>query len=159
MTAQIIGPSGPRIAWATVIVTVLSAGVSLAPLALADSAANLSDALGSARAGTSCGPLRLDPVVQQVADKVNQSDQDWLDHTATQVPITDPLPGLKILGYRGGKANAVRGAGKTEANAIKGMLLEGYNRIPDCSYTDYGASMLRNDRTGWYLATVVLAGA
>jgi hypothetical protein len=140
-------------------VTVLSVGVSRAPSVLADSEENLTDALASARAGTSCGPLRSDPIVGRVADKITQSNNDWLDHTATQVPISDPLPGLKILGYGGGKAKALQGAGKTEANAIKGVLLEGYDKIPDCSYTDYGVSMQRNERTGWYLGTAVLAGA
>lgn len=141
------------------IMTVFSAGVSLPPSALADSVANLRDALMSARNGMSCGPLRSDAVVEQVADKINRSTDDYLNHNATQVPIEDPLPGLKILGYGGSKAKLIQGAGKTEANAIKGLLLEGYDKLPDCSYTDYGASMQRNEGTDWYLAAVVLAGA
>ena len=158
-TAQILRWCAPRTASVLAIVTVLSAGVVLAPSARADAVADLRDALASDRAATSCGPLRSDPIVGQVAQKITQSNDDWLDHTATQVPIADPLPGLKILGYRGNKGTALQGAGKTEENAIKGVLLEGYDKIPDCSYTDYGASTQRNDRTGWYLATVVLAGA
>lgn len=149
---------GPRIASVVVIVTVCTS-VLLAPSALADSVADLRDGLASARAGTSCGPLRSDPVVEQVAEKINQSTEDYLNHTATRVPIEDPLPGLKILGYGGSKAKALQGAGRTEANAIKGLLLEGYDKIPDCSYTNYGANMRRNERTDWYLAAVVLAGA
>jgi hypothetical protein len=94
-----------------------------------------------------------------VAEKINQSSEDWLNHSATQVPPTDPLPGLKVLGYGGNQAKLLQGAGKTEANAIKGVILEGYDQIPVCSYTDYGAALRRNDRTGWYLAAVVLAGA
>jgi hypothetical protein len=98
-------------------------------------------------------------VVEQVTEKINQQNEDWMNHAATQVPTTDPLPGLKILGYGGSNAKLLQGAGRTEANAIKGLLLEGYDKIPVCSYTDYGASLRRNDRTGWYLAAAVLAGA
>ena len=159
ISAQILRRRGPRIALVLLIVTVLSAGVSLAPSALADSAASLRGAVASARAGTSCGPFRPNPVVDQAAEKITRSVTDYLDHTATQVPIEEPLPGLKILGYPGSKATALQGAGKTEANAIKGALVAGYGKIPDCSYTDYGASMLRNERTGWYLTAAVLAGA
>ena len=159
ISAQILRRRGPRIALVLVIVTVLSAGVSLAPSALADSVANLKDAVAQARGGTSCGPLRSDPVVEQVAEKINRSTNDWLDHTATQVPIEDPLPGLKILGYGGSKAKLLQGAARTEADAIKGMLLEGLDAIPDCSYKDFGASMLRNEASDHYLTAVVLAGA
>ncbi len=160
ISAQILRRRGPWIALVLVIVTVLSAGVSLAPSALADSVANLKDAVAQARGGTSCGPLRSDPVVEQVAEKINRSTNDWLDHTATQVPIEDPLPGLKILGYGGGsKAKLLQGAARTDADAIKGMLLEGLDAIPDCSYTDFGASMLRNEASDHYLTAVVLAGA
>jgi hypothetical protein len=157
--AQILRRRAARIASVLAIVTVLAVGVSLAPSARADAVADLRDALGSDRAETSCGALHSSPVAEQVAEKINRSDNDWLDHTATQVPIADPLPGLKILGYRGNKATQIQGAGKTEVNAIKGVLLEGYDKIPDCSYTDYGANTLRNERTGWYLASAVLAGA
>ena len=83
---------------------------------------------------------------------------EWLDHTGTEIPPEDPLVGLNILGYRGNHAKLLQGAGKTESNSIKALLLEGYNKIPDCSYTDYGASMLLNERTGQYLTAVVLAG-
>ncbi len=160
LPVMMLGRCGLRIVLvvAVTVLTALTAGISLAPLALADSASNLREALTSARGGMSCGPLHSDPVVEQVAAKINQSTEDYLDHTATQVPIEDPLPGLKILGY-GGKAKLIQGAGKTEADAIKGLLLEGYDKIPDCSYTAYGASMQRNERTDWYLAVVVLAGA
>jgi hypothetical protein len=160
ISAQILRRRGPRIALVLVmIVTVLSAGVSLAPSALADLVANLKDAVAQARGGTSCGPLRSDSVVEQVAEKINRSTNDWLDHTATQVPIEDPLPGLKILGYGGSKAKLLQGAARTDADAIKGMLLEGLDAIPDCSYKDFGASMLRNEASDHYLTAVVLADA
>ncbi|WP_155765560.1 hypothetical protein [Mycobacterium colombiense] len=139
--------------------TLLCAGVSLAPSVFADSVATFRDVLSQARSGTSCGQLRSDPVVEQVAEKINRMTDDWLNHTGTQVPTDDPLPGLKILGYGGNKATLLRGAGKTEADAIKGVLLEGYKAIPDCSYTSYGVSMMRNDVSDHYLTAAVLAGA
>lgn len=150
---------GPRTGLVFVIATVLSASVSLAPPALADAVANLSDAVAQARAGTSCGPLHANPIAEQVAQKFTQKTEDWLNHTGTDIPPEDPLPGLKILGYGGSKAAPLQGAGKNEGDAIKGALLEGYNKIPNCSFTDYGASLMKNERTGWYLSAVILAGA
>ncbi|OBH52696.1 hypothetical protein A5685_14750 [Mycobacterium colombiense] len=142
-----------------VITTVLCAGIWLAPTALAGPVDNLSDAVGQARAGTSCRSLRSDPVAGKVADRINRMTDEWLNHTGTQVPEEDPLPGLKILGYGGSKSALIQGEGKNLANAIKGVLLLGYNKIPDCSYTDYGVSMLWNETKGIYLSAVVLAGA
>lgn len=151
---------GPRSALALMIVTVLVAGAWLAPSALADSVANLKDALAQARGGTTCGALHVNPIVEQAATKMNHFTDDWLNHIGGQVPPDreNVLTGLKILGYRGNKAYIIQGAGKTDANAIKGALLEGYNKIPDCSYTEYGASMMLNERTGEHLSAVVLAG-
>jgi hypothetical protein len=159
MSAPILRECGPWMASALVIVIVLSAGLSLAPSALADPAANLRDAVTSARSGTSCGPLRYNPVVQQVAEVINRSTDDYLNHAATRVPILDPLEGLKDLGYRGTKAYLLQGADRSDALAIKGALLEGYAAIPDCSYTDFGVSMRRNETTGYNLASSVLAQA
>ncbi|MCV7246541.1 hypothetical protein H7J83_28140 [Mycobacterium mantenii] len=130
----------------------------LAPPAVADSVVVLQDAVASLRSGTSCGPLRYSPVVEQAADIVNKSTSDYLDNNATHVPIADPLPGLKDLGYGGNKAVLLQGAHKNEASAIKGALLQGYNAFPDCSYTDFGASIVRNENTGYNLVSLVLAG-
>jgi hypothetical protein len=88
------------------------------------------------------------------------SISDWLDHNATHVPIKDPMPGLKELGYHGSKSLLLAGSSqKGEADAIKGLLLEGYEAILDCSYIDAGFSLLRNQRTGNVLAATVLAGS
>jgi hypothetical protein len=154
---------------ALVIVTVLTPGLLVAPSALADAVANLRDAITSARSQTSCGPLRYDPVVEQGAEVYNRLTDDYLSHTATRVPEgnlspgdhVDPLPGLKDLGYSGTKAALLQGAHKREALAIKGALLEGYawNAISDCSYSDFGTSMRLNQRTGYNLASVILAAA
>lgn len=148
-----------KIAAVTAIVSILSVTVPLAPSAGAQPEDALRAAMNASRAGSSCGALRSDSTVQHVAEVVNKSVTDWLDHTASHVPIDDPLPGLKELGYRGSKGVTFHGAStKSEADAIKGVLLEGYTLIPDCSYTDVGVSMLRNERTGENLAAVVLAG-
>jgi hypothetical protein len=157
--APIFSKRGPWSASALVIVTVLSTGLSLAPSALADPLANFRNAVASARGGTSCGPLRYNPVVQQAAEVINRSTDDYLNHAATRVPILDPLEGLKDLGYGGTKAYLLQGADRSDALAIKGALLEGYAAIPDCSYTDFGVSMRRNETTGYNLASSVLAEA
>lgn len=169
ISAPILRGCGPWITSALVIVTVLSTNLSLAPWAFADPAANLTNAMASARSETSCGPLRYNPVVEQAAEVFNRLSDSYLNHTATRVPSgnvapgahVDPLPGLKDLGYRGTKAYLLQGAHKDEALAIKGLLLEGYaaSAISDCSYTDFGANVWRNERTGYILASVVLAAA
>ncbi len=148
----------PWIASALIVVTALSAGVSLAPSAVADPTTNFRDAVASARDETSCGHLQYNAVAEHVAEIINRSTDDYLNQVATRVPITDPLEGLKDLGYEGTKAYLLQGANESDANAIKGALLQGYAAIPDCSYTDFGVSLRRNERTGYILASVVLAG-
>jgi hypothetical protein len=97
--------------------------------------------------------------VERTANLVNESVDGWIDNIKTFPPIDKPLPILKDLGYRGGKAAMALGASKTEAGAIKGVLLEGWNTIPDCSYTDYGVSVLHNKTRNEILTALVLAGA
>ena len=78
---------------ATAAVTLLAVAFGPAPSAGADATDNLRSAVAQARAGTSCGALRSDPVADQVAVKVNQSTQNYMEHQATQTPLTDPLTG------------------------------------------------------------------
>lgn len=125
----------------------------------ADQTENLRSAVDQVRAGTSCGAFRSDSIAEQVAAEANNSTQEYLDHTATQVPITDPLPGLKILGYPGSRATLIQGASRDEAAAIKVLILQGFDKLPDCSYTDIGVSTQVNPATGYVLTAVVLAGA
>lgn len=158
MAAPILRRGGRSIGSIMVFVTAVSASTVLAPPALADQVATFKDAVASSRSGTSCGPLHYNPIVEQAADIVNRSTDAYLNHTATHVPIADPLPGLKDLGYGGNKATLLRGAHRNPADAIKGALLEGHAAIPDCSYTDYGVSMFRNVKSGYNLTAVVLAG-
>jgi hypothetical protein len=154
----VISVASVRSTLALTIVTVLATVVWPAPVARADSASDLRDAVASAHSGISCGPLQYNDVVAHVAEVVNRSTDDYLNHTATRVPISDPLEGLKGLGYGGTKAYLLQGAHQSEANAIKGALLEGYAALTDCAYSDFGVSILRNESTGYALAAVVLAG-
>ena len=149
----------PPLRSVAVVALVFSGNIVLAPSALADSVGNLKNAVVSLRSGTSCAPLRYSPLVEQVAEIINRSTDDYMNHSSNHLAIDDPLPGLKDLGYRGNKAVLLRGAHMNEALAIKGALLEGYAAIPDCSYTDFGADMRQNEPTGYRLATFVLAGA
>ncbi len=146
------------IAPAAMAMTVLAASVPLAPAASADSVDNLRTAVMAVRAA-SCEPLRPDPIVERTAENVNRSTDTWVDHTARAIPVPDPLPLLKDLGYGGNRATQVLGAGFTDAAAIKGLLLEGFLSIPDCSFTDYGVSVLKNQTTPYVVVALVLAGA
>lgn len=149
----------PAMAWAAVLVAAVWSSIGLASPAAADASDTVKAAVSAARDGTSCAPLGSDPVVTRVAEVINKSFSVWLDNNATQVPIEDPRPGLKELGYRGSKGVYVGGVGKkSQAEAIKALLLEGFDKIPDCSYTDLGISVLHNDNSGWYLIALVLAG-
>jgi hypothetical protein len=147
------------IASAVLVVTILAASVSLAPSAVADSADSLRTGVMAVRAASSCGPLRSDPIVEQVADNVNQSTDSWMEFQGRAVPVPEPLPVLKDLGYGGNSATAVYGTGRVDADAIKGLLLQGYAKIPDCRYTDYGVSVMQNQRTALFIIVLVLAGA
>ncbi|MEB3980106.1 hypothetical protein OQ968_02385 [Mycobacterium sp. 663a-19] len=141
-------------------VAVLSAASVFRPSpAAADFAANLRDAVVQARQGSSCGALRPDPLADQTAAIAARSTDTYLDHNARVIPVSDPLPILKDLGLNAGKAKLLQGAGQTEADAIKAILITGYKELPDCSYTWYGASTLPNSNiAGWFLSAVVLAG-
>lgn len=164
MPARISRRRGRWTACFVVIVAGVPLGVALAPSAFGDSTSTFREAVASARSATSCQPLRTDPIVEQVAEVINRSLDDYLDHNATQVPIDDPLPGLKALGYHGSKAALIRGAGPSDADAIKGAVLEGNAAIngppaiPNCSYRDIGISVRYNSTKSYYLTLSVLAG-
>lgn len=155
------GSTGVRNSLAVALITtILSANSSLGAEAHADTTADLGVAVQQAHAANSCGALRVDPIANQSAQIINKSYSAWLDHTAAYPPITDALPGLKELGYRGNKAKYIGGASnKSNDDAIKGVLLEGFQTIPDCSYTDVGYNVIFNPGSGYYLAAAVFAGA
>lgn len=132
-------------------------GAVFTPSAVADPAPEFKEAVAAARGGQ-CA-LRYDPIVEHVAEIVNRSSDDYISQKARHVPADDPLPILKDLGGKAGKTYLLQGAAPNDGAAIKGALLEGHTAIPDCSYTDFGVSLLRNADTGESLAVAVLAGA
>jgi hypothetical protein len=85
-----------------------------------------------------------------------QATSDYISHRSAAVPFTDPMPALKTIGYEGSNALLLSGYGTDEADAIHGLLLEGREAIPNCSYTQYGVSSMRDDG-GFNLTSVVLA--
>jgi len=131
-------------------------GVSMAPLAVADSTDSLRAAVAAAR-GTACGPLRSNPVVDQAAEAVNGTTDKWINNASRADPETDALSVLKDLGYGGSKAAILSGAAGNDGDAIKAALLQGYAKIPDCSYADFGVSALYNAKKDLILTTVILA--
>lgn len=138
----------------------VAVSIAAAPWAAADLTDNLRNAVFQARGGSACPPLRSDPLADQTAALAAHSTATYLDHNARAVPMSDPLPTLKDLGLDVGKAKLLQGAGQTEADAIKAILVTGYKDLPDCSYTAYGISTLPNENSdGWFLTAVVLAGA
>jgi hypothetical protein len=167
MTQRLAGParlcahllrhnSVQHAAWVAVLV-LLTASVSALPRATADSTDSLAAAVMAGR-GLSCGPLRANPIVQKAAAEVNDSNDKWLNHASRAVPVPDALLLLKDLGYGGSKAAMLLGAGHTSADSIKALLLQGYLKIPDCSYVHFGASSLHNASKDMILTAVVLAG-
>ena len=148
--------SARRASWLAVV-AVMAATVSAAPPAAADSTDTLTDALMAVR-GVSCGPpLRFDPIVEQAAAEINDSTDKWIDNVARAAPVKESTPLLKDLGYGGSKSTFMLGAGRSSADSIKALLLQGYQKIPDCSYVDYGVSSLHNDSKDMILTVVVLA--
>jgi hypothetical protein len=140
--------------WSAMLFTTV--GIFAAPPAMASSADSLRAAVTATR-GASCAPLRSDPVIDQAADGINKTTDSYINHTSRTIPDNDALPLLKDLGYGGSKAAILSGAGADDGTAIKGLLLEGWATIPDCSYTDFGVSALYNAKKDLLLMTVVLA--
>jgi hypothetical protein len=151
-------PGGRTIA---AVVSAVSAAAVLAPPAVADPAPEIQQAVVAVRSSASCGPLNYNPTVEHAADIINRSTYTYLNHTAQNVPADDPHPTaiVKDLGINARNVLSLQGAGHSEADAIKGVLLEGRAAIPDCSYTDFGVSLLHEEQTDFTLAVVVLVGA
>jgi hypothetical protein len=154
-------PVGRRRAlWRGILAAAVTAVLSLsfAPLSTADPTADLRSEVDSARSGA-CAQFQSDPVLEDVARRSNGETDGYIVHIAKYQPFEDPMPVLHDLGYTTGKAKLLVGYGDTEAKAIKGALLEGFEAIPDCTYTKYGVHILKNDDQGYVLASVLLAGA
>lgn len=140
-----------------VVLALMAASVSAVPPATADPTDDLTAAVNASRA-VSCEPLRANPIVQQAADEVNDSNDKWLNHESRAIPVPDAMPLLTDLGYGGTTSAILLGAGSTSADSIKALLLQGYLNIPDCSYVDYGLSSVHNASKDMILTAVVLAG-
>lgn len=133
--------------------------VSLAPASAADATAELRSQVDAARGG--CPPLQSDPVLNDVAQRANGETQSYIEHTARFEPFEDPMPVLRDLGYKAGKAKLIPGYADTEAKATHGVIVHGWQAIPDCTYTKYGVNVLENPQGlhgGYVLAALVLAG-
>ncbi|WP_131813912.1 hypothetical protein [Mycolicibacter kumamotonensis] len=102
-----------------------------------------------------------------MADGYNRATDLYLNHTPIRVPggesapgdHIDSLPGLQLNGYNATKASLIQGSAKDAIMAVKGALLEGvaWHTIEDCSYKEFGTSMRFNQRTGIYLAAILMA--
>lgn len=97
-------------------------------------------------------------MAQQTAELSIHSTDVYLNHTARAVPMADPLPTLKDLGSTATRAYLLQGAGLNEADAVKFILISGFNVVPDCGYSQFGVATAYNEASGYYLAAAVLAG-
>ncbi|MEZ0355254.1 hypothetical protein [Mycobacterium sp. SA01] len=148
-------PSRVRITTGMLATALSLTSVCMAPAALADSTDLLRAAVAAARPAA-C-PLRSNPVVDQAAEEINQTTDRWINNAARAVPETNALTVLRDLGYDGTTASILSGAATAPANAIKATLLQGFDKLPDCSYKDFGVSTLYNAKKDMTLTTVVLA--
>lgn len=143
-----------------ILAAVASTGAVVAPPAMADPNSSLAAAIMAVR-GTNCPPLRNDPTIERTADIVNRSTKGYFDMTSVVTPADSkpqPLPILKDLGSGASKAVLLQGASPSEGEAVKGAVVQGYATIADCSYTDFGTSIIFSESTGYALVVAVLAG-
>jgi uncharacterized protein YkwD len=140
------------------LISALAAAVAtvIAPHVMADPVSTLTSAVDTVRSASQCPPLQSDPLVERAAQMATQQTSDYVSHRSAAVPFTDPMPALKTIGYTGKTALLVSGYGTSEADAVHGVLLEGRELIPNCTYTHYGVSSTRDDG-GFNLASLVLA--
>ena len=142
------------------LVSLVGLNALLAPPVSAEPAPELQQVIVAVRNSSSCQPLTYNPTVEHAADIVNRSTYTYLNHTAENVPADEQHPTaiLNDLGIKANKVLSLQGAAHNEADAIKGVLLEGRNAIPDCSYTDFGVSLLNEGQSDFILAVIVLVG-
>lgn len=127
-------------------VLLVAASIAFAPRSAADATANLRAAVDSARG--SCAPLAQDPVLERLAQRENGETRAYIEHQARFMPFEDPSLVLRTLGYTAGKAKLVAGYGDIEEKAIHGVIVQGWQAIPDCSYTKYGVDAVNNTDGG-----------
>jgi hypothetical protein len=147
---------------AVTVTVAVAAAMVLAPAAGADPGADLRSAVAAKRG--SCPALQSDPILDSVAQRANLETRAYANHTARFQPMEDPMPMLRQLSYPAGKAKLLSGFASTQKfadaaqKAIYGAALFGWDTIPDCTYTKYGADVLTDAGTGNTVAAVVLAG-
>ncbi|OMB87190.1 hypothetical protein [Mycolicibacterium conceptionense] len=140
----------------------VAAAMASAPAASADPTADLRSAVAAKRGG--CPALQSDPVLEGVAQRANLETQNYANRTARFQPMEDPMPMLRQMSYPAGKAKLLAGFASTEKfpdaeqKAIYGAALFGWDTIPDCTYTRYGADVVTDPDTGNTTAAIVLAG-
>ncbi|WP_157888901.1 hypothetical protein [Mycolicibacterium fortuitum] len=136
--------------------TVLALGLaalSCAPHSTADTS-TLRSAVDGAR--PPCPAFESDPILDGVASRANTETRAFKEHRARFVPFEDPMPVLQTLGYPAGKAKLIPGYGDTEEKAVRGVMVHGWEAIPDCTYTKYGVNVLPGD--GYVLTALILVG-
>lgn len=134
----------------------LGSAASLIPVASADPVANLRSQVDAARG--KCAALQWDPILTQVATRANTETAAFAVHNARFIPFEDPVPVLQELGYPAGKARLLPGYGADAATAIHGVIVFGWEAIPDCTYTRYGLAVSDDPGLKFALAALVLAG-
>lgn len=132
-----------------------------APAAAADPTADLRSAVAAKR--KNCPALQQDSMLDGVAERADRETQDYAQKIARFQPMEDPMPILKQLGYPAGKAKLLSGYSSPDHSdpqrrAIYGAALFGWDTIPDCTYTRYGAHAMTNPVNGNATAAIILAG-
>jgi hypothetical protein len=154
--------------------------IFFAPVSVADPTEQLRSQIDAARSEAGCPPFELDPILNDVSQRIVSEMADYVKHTARALPTGDAelLGVMRDSGYHTAKARLLSGygdyrtggAGDNEAKAIRGTVLQGlgFEALDDCLYTKYGLSAISDDSSeGWpstaprsYTVTVVvLAGA
>lgn len=146
---------------AVVAIAAVLATLLPVPVASADATADLKSAVVAKRG--KCPALQNDPILDQVAERADRETQNYAQMIARFQPMEDPMPTLKTLNYPAGKAKLLSGFSETtqpnpQERANYGAVLFGWEAIPDCSYTSYGAHAMTNDATGYATAAIVLVG-
>ena len=171
------------------ITATASLPIFFAPISAADPTTHLKSEIDDARSASGCPALQLDPVLNEISQRIGRETVDYVKHTGTFLPTNgeiDAVPSgsgglLQVMresGYSATKAKLLAGygdyrmggTGDNEAKAIKGTVLEGLGLevLPDCAYTKYGVSTINEDSSqGWpstaartfTVTTVVLASA
>ena len=138
------------------------AAIVLAPTSSADSTGELKSAVEAKRGG--CPALQSDRLLDAVAQRANLETKAYARFAARFQPMEDPMPMLRQLAYPAGKAKMLSGFGDAQQfadplqKAVYGATLFGWDTIPDCSYTRYGADAATEDKNGNAFAVVVLVG-